>query len=175
MESLMLNFILCQKKTDNEQLVLPTDVNWLICQKLASFVKHEQRDADYSYESPDQTTINHRWVKDEKTHRECDLPAFVKKNIVTGENVVESWWQNEVLSRDNNKPAVIYNAKCRGRRYVACIYAVNGVVNAIEVEFSNSTKFQITNIDSEYIESLNELSYLFDKYIKFKVAENLHL
>lgn len=176
MDSLMINFMLCQKKTDDTNLVLPADINWLICQNLVAFIKHEQREADYIYESADETTINHRWVKDEHTHRDCDLPAFVKKDIVTGETVLESWWQNEVLSRDGNKPAAIFTAKCRRRKYIARIYAINGIVNAIEVEFcSNSAKFQITDFESENIANLNDMSDLFDKYIKFNVAKNLHL
>ena len=176
MDKLIINFMLCQKKTDNNQLVLPVDINWLICQKLAEFVKHEQREADYIYESADETTIIQRWVKDDKTHRDCDLPAFIKNDAVTGDIVMESWWQNEVLSRSDNKPAVIYYAKCRGRKYKAHIYAVNGGVTAIEVEFfSNSAKFQITDFEPEYIANLNDVSDLFDKYIKFNVAKNLHL
>lgn len=115
MTELMHAFLLSQKK--NSTIILPFDINELICKMLVDSIKHEQRDADiidrpisssfrpgrtlYRWINKDIQTNNHDWL-----HRLHDLPAFIEK--YQNKVVTEAWWINGVLSRKDNKPAAIF-------------------------------------------------------------------
>ena len=167
MDKLMYNFLLCQKKTDDKSLVLPEDINRLICQNIADFVKHEHRKADMI--EMKNYMPNHKWLKDGVLHRDCDLPAFIVilDSMLYDENdKYESWWQNGKLSR-LNKPACIIYTSFNTNIY---IYAFNGIVSKIEL---NIEKINNNDIITQII--INNYSKIIDSIDKYDIMINFIL
>lgn len=160
----IINFILCQKKTDNESLVLPEDINRLICQKLADFIKHENRDADVI---DDDTPFIHtyKWLHDGFLHRECDLPSLVVKNGVSNKIIYESWWHNGLLSRSNQKPALIWETSCLNYEPTIHVYAIDGIIQKIIIIGMFNRKVEITYDDNIVINGNDNFKKLRD-YIR---------
>lgn len=45
---------------------------------------------------------NKFWYKNDKLHRDDDLPAYI------GNNGMQEWYKNGTLDRDNDKPSMVY-------------------------------------------------------------------
>ena len=192
---LMYNFLLCQKKTNDKSLILPDDINYLICQNLAVSV-HAHRKADYISTYLDPRNINnkiktYKWCENltmqihpdprykdlhlfrdwdsPQLHRECDLPAFIK----TGKYNWVSWWQNGLLSRDN-KPAVIFNDCYCGKKFKAYVYVKDGIVSRYEIVLNkyNKLKFELPQNNCFIYYEANSLYSLLNHEIIPKIEEH---
>lgn len=162
MNKLMTNFILCQEKTDDKSMVLPEDINRLICQKIA---ENESRPADIissELSFDEDENINRinpsmplfKWLKNGLLHRECDLPAYIWKYKCETNYIYEAWWQNGLLSRSNQKPAFIWNhIHDNGIKLLIEVYAVDGFINEIHIKKIDDNK---TIIDDNYDIFIND-------------------